>query len=534
MGNLKVLVLDNFDKAGIEIFNQEGIQTDIKGKLTPDELATIIDNYDGIALRGATKVTAKVFNNISRLKVIGRAGSGTDNIDTKIATKNGVVVMNAPGGNTITTAEHAIALMFALARRVPQACISMKEGKWEKNNFIGTELTDKTLGIIGIGNIGKIVAERALGLKMIVLGYDPFVNKKDMLKLGIEPVNLDEIYARSDFISYHTPLTPETKGMINAQTIAKMKKGVFLINCARGALINEDDLLNALESNHIKGVALDVFPVEPPSSDTGLYNHPNVILTPHLGASTNEAQEKVAVMIAEQICDFLKNGIIRNSINFPSVAAELLPILQPYFYLCERLGSFLGQILEDPLNELRVEYLGNASNLKVASLTLSVLKGILQHQIENVNLVNSRMIAEERGIRITELKSNKADNYMSLISVITITNKGEMSVSGTIFGKIPKIIQINHFPIEAELSGGMLMLENQDVPGVVGKVGTILGEKAINIAGLQLGRKEAGGIAISLINVDNVVPDDVLAQLAKLPHITSAKYLRFSENTFLR
>ncbi len=531
MGNLKVLVLDNLDNVGIEIFNQEGIQTDIKGKLTPDELAAIIDNYDGIALRGATKVTAEVFKNISRLKVIGRAGSGTDNIDTKIATKNGVVVMNAPGGNTITTAEHAIALMFALARRVPQASASMKEGKWEKNSFIGTELTDKTLGIIGIGNIGKIVAERALGLKMIVLGYDPFVNKEDMLKLGIEPVKLDEIYARSDFISYHTPLTPETKGMINAQTIAKMKKGVFLINCARGALINEIDLLNALESDHVKGVALDVFPVEPPSSNTGLYKHPNVILTPHLGASTNEAQKKVAVMIAEQICDFLKNGIIRNSINFPSVAAELLPILQPYFSLCERLGSFLGQILEDPLNELRVEYLGNASNLKVASLTLFVLKGILQHQIEDVNLVNSRMIAEERGIKITEAKSNKADNYMSLIRVITITEKGEKSVSGTIFGNGPKIIQINNFPIEAELSGGMLMLENQDVPGVVGRVGTFLGEKAINIAGLQLGRKEAGGIAISLINVDNVVPDDVLAQLAKLPHITSARYLRFSKNS---
>ena len=531
MGNLKVLILDNLDQAGIDIFTREGIQTDVKGKLTPDELAIIIDHYDGIALRGATKVTAKTFNKISRLKVIGRAGSGTDNIDTKYATKNGVVVMNTPGGNTITTAEHAIALMFALARQIPQASTSMKEGKWEKNNFIGTELTDKTLGIIGIGNIGKIVAERALGLKMIVIGYDPFVSKENMLKLGIEPVNLEEIYARSDFISYHTPLTSETKGMINAQAINKMKKGVFLINCARGALINELDLLKALESNHIKGIALDVFPVEPPSSDTLLYKHSNVILTPHLGASTNEAQKKVAVMIAEQISDFLKKGIIRNSINVPCVAAELLPILQPYLSLCEKLGSFQGQLLEFPLKELCIEYLGETSNLMIEPLTISVLKGILQHQIEDINLVNARMIAEERGIKITETKSKKAENYMSLIRVTTITENGKSSVSGTLFGKISKIIQINLFPIEAELSGGMLMLQNQDVPGVVGQVGTFLGEKGINIAGFQLGRKEPGGIAISLINVDNIVSDIVLTQLAKLPHITSTKYLSFLENS---
>ena len=527
MGNLKVLVLDNLHEAAIEVFNREGIQVDVKGKLTPEELASIIDRYDGIALRGATKVEAETFNKISRLKVIGRAGSGTDNIDTKSATKNGVVVMNTPGGNTITTGEHAIALMFALARQVPQASASMKAGKWEKKKFIGTELTDKTLGIVGIGNIGKIVAERALGLKMVVLGYDPYVSKEDMLKLGIEPVNLDEIYARSDFISYHTPLTPETKGMINAQTITKMKKGVFIINCARGALINEDDLLNALESEYIKGIALDVFPVEPPPSDKLLYKHPNVILTPHLGASTNEAQKKVAVLIAEQISDLLNKGIIRNSINFPSVAAELLPLLQPYLTLCEKLGSFHGQLLENPLNELRVEYLGDASDLSIEPLTISVLKGILQHQTEEVNLVNARMIAEERGIKITETKSKKAENYTSLIRVITITEKGKTSVAGTIFGNVSKIVKINLFPIEAELSGGMLMLENQDVPGVVGRVGTFLGEKEINIAGFQLGRRELDGIAISLINVDNFVPEDVLLQLAKLPNITSAKYILF-------
>lgn len=527
MGNIKVLVLDNLHKAGVDVFTREGIQVDVKGKLTPEELASIIDQYDGVALRGATNISAKVLNNISRLKVIGRAGSGTDNIDTKSATKSGVVVMNTPGGNTITTGEHAIALMFALARKVPQASASMKEGKWEKKKFIGTELTDKILGIVGIGNIGKVVAERALGLKMVVLGYDPFVSKEDMLKLGIEPTNLEEIYSRSDFITYHTPLTPETKGMINAQAIAKMKKGVFLINCARGALVNEIDLLNSLETSHVQGVALDVFPIEPPPTDKLLYKHPNVILTPHLGASTNEAQKKVAVLIAEQISDLLKKGVIRNSINFPPVAAELLPILQPYLSLCEKLGSFHGQFLETPLNELRIEYLGEASNLLIEPLTISVLKGILQHQTEEVNLVNARMIAEERGIKITETKSRNAEKYTSLIRTVTLTENGITSVSGTTFGKISKIIKINLLPIEAELSGGMLMLENLDVPGVVGRVGTFLGEKNINIAGFQLGRKEIGGTAISLINVDNVVSDDVLRQLAKLPNVTSAKYLTF-------
>ena len=374
MESFKVLVLDNLHTSGVKVFTREGIQVDVKGKIKPQELASIIDNYDGIAIRGATKITTKVFDGISRLKVIGRAGSGTDNIDKTIATKKGIVVMNTPGGNTITTGEHTIALMLALARQVPQASASMKEGMWEKKKFIGTELTDKILGIVGFGNIGKVVAERALGLKMVVLGYDPYVPNKELLKLGVEPVNLDELYARSNFITFHTPLTPETKEMINMQAINKMKKGVYIINCARGALINELDLLKALQSNHVKGVAIDVYPVEPPSPDTSLYKHANVILTPHLGASTMEAQERVAIQIAEQISDFLKKGIIRNSVNFPSVAPELLPILRPFLSLCEKLGSFHGQLLENPLKELRVEYLGDASKLTIPPLTISVLK----------------------------------------------------------------------------------------------------------------------------------------------------------------
>jgi D-3-phosphoglycerate dehydrogenase len=524
---MKVLALDNLQKVGIDVFLKEGIEVDVKGKMTPDELAAVIDNYDGVVVRGATKATAAAFEKVSRMKVIGRAGSGTDNIDKVAATKKGVVVMNTPGGNTVTTGEHAIALLMALARQVPQATASMKEGKWEKNKFMGTEITDKVLGIVGMGNIGKVVAERALGLKMVVLGYDPYVSKDDMARLGVEMVALDDLYRRSDFITFHTPLTPETKNMVNAATIEKMKKGVFLINAARGALIQEDDLLKALESGRVKGAALDVYPVEPPPPETPLLKHPNVILTPHLGASTTEAQEKVAVLIAEQICDFLKKGTIRNSVNFPSVSAELLPILKPYLDLGEKLGSFHGQLLDAPLKELRVEYMGEAGKLSVAPVTISILKGLLQYQTEEVNLVNARMVAEERGVKVSESKSPRAEGYAGLVRVQVVTEKGESSVSGTVFGAAPRIVSIGMYPIEADLHGGILVLQNQDVPGVVGRVGTFLGEKGINIAGLQLGRLAVGGTAVSLINVDNPVPAKVLEQLSRLPNITSAKYLTF-------
>ena len=524
---MKILALDNLQKVGLDVFAREGIEADVKGKMTPEELAAVIDNYDGVVVRGATKATAAVFEKVSRLKVIGRAGSGTDNIDKVAATKKGVVVMNTPGGNTVTTGEHAIALMMALARQLPQANASMKEGKWEKNKFMGTELTDKVLGVVGLGNIGKVVAERALGLKMVVIGYDPYVSREDAGKLGVDLVPLDELYGRSDFITFHTPLTPETKNMVSAASLAKMKQGVCLVNCARGALIDEGDILAALESGHVKGLALDVFPVEPPPPDTPLLRHPNVILTPHLGAATTEAQEKVAVLIAEQICDFLKKGTIRNSVNFPSVAGELLPTLKPFLTLCEKLGAFRGQLLDAPLKELRVEYLGEVGKLATAPMTISALKGLLQYQTEEVNLVNARMVAEERGIKVVEATAARSEDYASLVRVVAVTEGGEASVSGTVFGTTPRIVKINLFPIDAELTGGMLMLENLDVPGVVGRVGTFLGEKGINIAGFNLGRKEPGGTAVSLINVDNPVPEKVLENLSKLPNITVAKYLTF-------
>ncbi|MGE5248524.1 MAG: phosphoglycerate dehydrogenase [Verrucomicrobiota bacterium] len=524
---MKVLALDNLQQVGIDVFLKEGIEVDVKGKMTPEELGAVIGNYDAVVVRGATKATAATFENATRVKVIGRAGSGTDNIDKTAATKRGVVVMNTPGGNTITTGEHAIAMMMALSRQIPQATASMKAGKWEKNKFMGTELTDKVLGVVGLGAIGKVVAERALGLRMVVLAFDPYVSKEDGARLGVEMVSLEELYRRSDFITYHTPLTAETKGMVNAAALGKMKDGVYIVNCARGALVNDADLLEALQSGKVRGAALDVFGTEPPPADLPLLAHPNVILTPHLGAATTEAQEKVAVLIAEQICDFLKKGTIRNSVNFPSVAGELLPTLKPFLLLGERLGAFHGQLLKSAIRELRVEYSGEVAKLATDPITISVLKGLLQYQTEEVNLVNARMVAEERGIRISESKTTKSEPYASMIRVIAVTEEKPFSVAGTVFAGGAKVVSIDAFPIEADLSGGILMLQNQDVPGVVGRVGTFLGEKGVNIAGLQLGRKEPGGTAVALLNVDNAIPENVLAQLSRLPNITAAHYLTF-------
>lgn len=524
---LKVLVLDDLNDAGIDFLTEQGIKVDSRSKIPKNELKGIINGYDGVVIRSGTKITSDILDDTTRLKVIGRAGSGVDNIDIVAATKHGVVVMNAPGGNTVTTAEHAIALMLSLARQIPQASASMKEGKWEKKNFIGIELTSKVLGIVGLGNVGKNVAKRALGLKMEVIAYDPYISKDDAFKIGVDLVSLDELYARADFITYHTSLTPETRDMLNKQAIAKMKKGVIIINCARGALINEKDLLDALESGYIRGAALDVFSMEPPSQDMLLLKHPHVILTPHLGASTFEAQKKVALLIAQQVSAFLKGGTIQNSVNFPSIPSEMVPLLSPYITLCEKLGSFRGQLLKSPLREVRAEYVGAVSDLMTEPLTLAILKGILQHQTEDVNFVNARLVAEERKIKITVTNTKIVEHYSSLVRLITVSEKEEFSISGVVFEGTPKIISTNQFPIEANLSGNLLLLENLDVPGVIGSVGTLLGKKKINIAGFQLGRNKLGGTAVSLINVDNIVPESVLDELSNLPNVTSAKYLKF-------
>ncbi len=527
MGSVKVLALDNLQAVGIDFMRSEGIDVDVQGKMSPDELKEVINSYDAIIVRSGTKVPAEVLGGIERLKVIGRAGVGVDNIDVSAATKNGVVVMNTPGGNTVTTAEHTISLMMSLVRNIPQAARSMKEGKWEKSKFMGSEISDKAIGIIGLGNIGKIVADRAKGLKMIVLGYDPYISAEDAALLGVELVSLEELFKRSDVVTVHTPLTPETKNIINAENISKMKDGVYIINCARGGIVNEAELAEAVNSGKVAGAAIDVFPQEPPPPDSQVLGNERIICTPHLGASTIEAQEKVALQIAEQIVDYLKRSTIRNSVNFPSISAELVPIIRPFIELAEKLGSFHGQLLVGRPSEITVEYHGEVTQFDTAQITIAAIKGFLQHQVEGVNLVNARMIGEERGLKVTETKTARSETYASLIRVKTRSNGKDFVCSGTLFGKEPMIVKIMGFHIEAHLEGSIIMMNNQDVPGVLGSVGTYLGEREINIAGIQLGREKVGGTAISLINVDQEVPEDIIAGIMSLPSIRDAKYLVF-------
>jgi D-3-phosphoglycerate dehydrogenase len=527
MGTFKVLALDNLQAVGIDFLRSEGIDVDVAGKKNAEELKEMINSYDAIIVRSGTKVPAEVLAGVDRLKVIGRAGIGVDNIDISAATKNGVVVMNTPGGNTVTTAEHTISLMMSLMRNIPQAARSMKNGKWEKSKFMGSEISDKAIGIIGLGNIGKIVADRANGLKMIVLGYDPYISSEDGARLGVELVSLEELFKRSDVVTVHTPLTPETKGIINKENIAKMKDGVYIINCARGGIVNEADLVEAVNSGKVAGAAIDVYPQEPPPADSLVLGSDRIICTPHLGASTVEAQEKVALQIAEQIVDYLQRNTIRNSVNFPSISAELVPIISPFVELAEKLGSFHGQLLEGRPSEFTVEYHGEISQFDTAQITIAAMKGFLQHQVEGVNLVNSRMIGEERGLTVTEKKTARSETYASLIRVKTLSNGKEFVCSGTLFGKETMIVKIMGFHIEAHLDGSIIMMHNQDVPGVLGSVGTYLGERNINIAGIQLGREKVGGTAISLINADHKVPADVIEGIKSLPNINDAKYLVF-------
>jgi D-3-phosphoglycerate dehydrogenase len=527
METFKVLALDNLQAVGIDFMRSEGIDVDVQGKMLPEELREVINSYDALIVRSGTKVPAEVLGGVDRLKVIGRAGIGVDNIDIGSATKNGVVVMNTPGGNTVTTAEHTISLLLSLARNIPQAARSMKDGKWEKSKFMGSEISDKTIGIIGLGNIGKIVADLAKGLKMIVIGFDPYISPDDAARLGVEIVSLEELFKRSDFVTAHTPLTPETKNLINKETIAKMKDGVYIINSARGGIVNESDLLEAVNSGKVAGAALDVYPQEPPPEDRPVLKNDRIICTPHLGASTIEAQEKVALQIAEQIVDYLMRNTIRNSVNFPSISAELVPVIRPFLELAEKLGSFHGQLLTGRPSEIQVEYHGEVAQFDTSQITIATIKGFIQHQVEGVNLVNSRMIAEERGLKVTEAKTARSETYASLIRVKTLSNGNEFICSGTLFGKETMIVKIMGFHIEAHLDGSIIMMNNLDVPGVLGRVGTYLGEQNINIAGIQLGREKVGGTAISLINVDQEVPGEVLEGIKNLPNITDAMYLVF-------
>lgn len=523
----KVLVSDTLAAEGIEILkNTPGIEVTVMTNLTPDELKGVIKDYDGLAIRSATKVTKEIIDHAEKLSVIGRAGIGVDNIDIAAASKRGIVVMNTPGGNTITTAEHTIAMMLSLARKIPQATASMKSGKWEKNKFMGTELYNKTLGIIGIGRVGSIVADRALGLKMNVIAYDPFISPEAAEKMGINLVNLDELLRKSDFISVHTPITKETKGMINAKAFEKMKKGVYIINCARGGIVVEKDLYDALISGKVAGAALDVFEEEPPKN-TDLISLPNVICTPHLGASTDEAQINVAKAIAEQIANYLTKGEIKNAVNFPSISAELLNVIQPYLDLGEKLGKFEAQIVRGALKEVTVEYSGEILNYNIAPVTLSLLKGILTPILnENINYINAPVIAKDRGIRVIESKSTEPKDYTSMITLTVKTSEEVRTAAGTIFGRRePRIVRIDQFTVEVIPEGHMLVVSNYDKPGVIGNIGTTLGNNNVNIARLHLSREQVDQKALVVLSTDTMVTEEVMHKLRSLPNIISVTQL---------
>jgi D-3-phosphoglycerate dehydrogenase len=523
----KVLISDDLSPAAVQIFRDRGVEVDVKIGLKPEELIAIVGGYDGLAIRSATKVTQKVLAAADRLKVVGRAGIGVDNVDIPAATARGVCVMNTPFGNSITTAEHAISLLMALARQIPQADRSTQAGKWEKSRFMGVELYSKTLGIIGCGNIGSIVADRAQGLKMKVIAYDPFLSPERALDIGVEKVELDELLRRADFISLHTPLTEQTKNILNKDSLAKCKPGVRIVNCARGGLVVEADLRAALDSGQVAGAALDVFSVEP-AKDNPLFGHEQVVATPHLGAATTEAQENVALQVAEQMSDYLLLGAVTNAINMPSVSAEEAPKLRPYMKLAEQLGSFAGQLTESGLKKVTIEYEGHVASLNTRPLTAIVLQGLLSPLLNSVNMVNAPILAKERDIDVTEVKHEREGDYHTLINVTLSTERQTRSLAGTLFAdKRPRVVQIKGIKIEAELGPHMLYVTNDDTPGFIGRLGTILGENGINIATFHLGRSGMGKEAIALVEVDGPIPDSVVAQVQALPQVQRVKALKF-------
>jgi D-3-phosphoglycerate dehydrogenase len=526
---MKILVTEPLAPQGMEVLSRAPeLQVDVRLGLKPADLKAVIGDYHGIVVRSGTKVTADLLEAARNLKVIGRAGIGVDNVDVAAASKNGIVVMNTPGGNNVTTGEHTISLMMALARHIPQAVASLKGGQWKREKFVGVELCNKTLGVIGLGNVGRIVAERAIGLRMKVLAYDPFVPAENAARMGVELATLDEIYRNADFITVHVPLTEETRGLIDREAFAKMKTGVRIINCARGGIVDEKDLAEALRSGKVAAAALDVLVDEPPSPDHPLLQIEQVIVTPHLGASTDEAQLNVAIAVAEQIVDFLTRGVIRYAVNVPSVSPELLTALRPYLNLGEKLGSLQVQMLSKLPREVTIEYSGEVTQYDVAPLTLAVLKGILTPAMESsVNYVNAPVVARERGIKVVESKSSRATDFASSITVTCRVGEREIEVEGAIFGSNnPRIVRIDNFYLEAVPEGYILLLHNRDVPGVVGAVGTLLGERGINIAGLELGREKVGGMAISLIHVDDAVPKETLDALRRMPAIISAELVK--------
>lgn len=527
MSKPKVLISDKMNPLAAEIFTKKGCDVTEKSGMTPEELLAEIPNYNGLAIRSSTTVTPEILTAAKNLKVIGRAGIGVDNIDVKAATDSGVIVMNTPFGNSITTAEHAIAMMFAMARQIPQANESTHAGKWEKKKFMGAELFSKTLGVIGCGNIGGIVADRAVGLKMNVIAFDPFLTEERAVELGVEKVELDDLFARADFITIHVPKNEKTAGLIDKTAISKMKDGVRIINCARGGIVVEADLKEALDSGKVAGAALDVFEVEP-AKENILFGHDNVVCTPHLGAATTEAQVNVAIQVAEQMADFLVNGAVTNALNMPSISAEDAPRLKPYMKLAEQLGSFAGQITDHAIKAVNIEYQGTVAELNTKPLTSMLLATLLGTQLDTVNMVNAMSIAESRGIKFSETQSGSSKDWRSVIIVNVETEQRSRSVSGTLFtGKEPRIVDIEGVQIEAALSDNMLFIRNEDKPGLIGSVGTLLGNAGQNIANFHLGRTPKGDSAICLISLDSDLPDNLMDEIANLDQVTQAKRLSF-------
>jgi D-3-phosphoglycerate dehydrogenase len=523
----RVLISDSMDPKAAEIFRDKGVEVDERPGLSKDELKAIIGDYDGLAIRSATKVTADLLGAATRLKVIGRAGIGVDNVDIPAATARGIVVMNTPFGNSITTAEHAIALMFALARDLPAADSSTQAGKWEKNRFMGVELTNKTLGLIGAGNIGSIVADRALGLRMKVLAYDPFLTAERALDMGVEKAELDELLARADFITLHTPLTDQTRNILSRENLARTKKGVRIVNCARGGLIDEVALKEALDSGHVAGAALDVF-VEEPARASPLFGTPGLVATPHLGASTTEAQVNVAIQVAEQMAEFLVRGGVTNALNMPSLSAEEAPRLRPYMALAEKLGSLVGQLSHGPIAGLSIEAEGAAAELNMKPITGAVLAGFMRIHSDTVNMVNAPFLAKERGLDVREIRHDRETDYHTLLRVSAMTSAGDRPVVGTLFANsAPRLVEIFGIRVEAELEGEMIYIVNEDTPGFIGRLGTLLGEEGVNIGTFSLGRREAGGEAVALVSVDGHIGPDLVARLQALPGVKTVKPLRF-------
>ena len=525
----KVLISDALSPAAVQIFKDRGIEVDFQPALgkDKDKLAEIIGNYDGLAIRSATKVTSAILAKATNLKVIGRAGIGVDNVDIPAATARGVIVMNTPFGNSITTAEHAIAMMFALAREIPAADASTQAGKWEKNRFMGVEITGKVLGIIGCGNIGSIVADRAVGLKMRVIAFDPFLSAERALELGVEKVELDDLLARAEIITLHTPMTPQTKNILSREALAKTRKGVRVINCARGGLVDEEALAELLKSGHVGGAAFDVF-IEEPATANPLFGLPNVICTPHLGASTSEAQENVALQVAEQMSDYLLRGAISNAVNFPSITAEEAPRLKPYISLAEKLGSFAGQLTETDIKTIRIVYEGDVAHMKIKALTSAAVAGLLRPALADINIVAAPSVARERGIVIEETTREKTGDHDSLITLEVETENLTRAVAGTIIaGTKPRIVQIKGINVEADLLPRMLYITNHDRPGFIGRIGTLLGENGINIAHMQFGRDFEGGNAIALVGIDQVVSESLLKEINTIPNVVQVRALTF-------